>query len=1433
MIAGILNRKLSTILTGFAAASVLILGIATAVQGAGNPSADLDQWGNDAPASWQNGNLNDNQATYFEGDSVPYRMKFDNLATGGGNPHTVTIEWDTTKSGKHALDYLTSYDRTTSPNPCAGVSGCAGPADTETIPTDPNALNQQAGVFSLFGGTITGVSGYTVTGSYAGDSSTKITITFTATNANPVLAWGGHIATRADWGATNSAISISGSPYHTRLLDLDGKGGNQDRSLSADAVIFPASITIIKDATPNGSTSFTFTGSPSPLTGFSLVDDGTNANTKVFSNILNFKKYTVGETVPAGWTLTGIVCNATTPNGGSASVTVPSVEIDLKEGENWTCTFGNQQQLAHLTLVKSVTNDNGGTATATDWTLTADGPTDLSGTSGSGAVTSAEVTPGIYTLAEQNGPAGYTGGTYSCVKNGGQAVSSNSITLAPADSATCTINNNDDAPQLHLRKTITNNNGGSATITDWTLNATGALGSPTNLSGTTPVDSTTGFKADTYALSETNGPANYTAGDWDCGTATKPDATHVTVPLGANVTCTINNNDNAPQLHLRKTITNDNGGSATVTDWTLNAAGADQSPTNLSGSTPVDSTGTFKADTYALSETNGPSGYTPSAWDCGAATMPDATHVTVPFGGNVTCTINNDDNQAYITVTKVVVNNNGGLAQPNDFSLTLEGTGVSSGVPVPVNPGTYTAGETQVSGYAFTGYSGDCDSNGDTTVALGESKTCTLTNNDIAPTLTLVKTVVNDNGGNAVADDFQGKIDGNDVDWATANTLNAGNYTASETNLPGYTAGSWGGDCAADGSVTLGIGDNKTCTITNDDQQAYITVTKVVTNDNGGSAAPDDFSLTLEGNATTSGTAVAVNPGTYTAGETLLDGYSFEGFSGDCDVNGDTTVALGDNKTCTLTNNDNAPILHLRKLVTNDNGGTAIDTDWTLSANGTDNNDLLGSTPVDSDGTLKADTFTLSESGPTGYSASAWDCVGGQQATDTITLGLGEEATCTITNDDISPQLTVIKHVVNDNGGNNVAGDFTMNVTATNPSDDSFAGSEVGTTIDLDAGSYSADESAFAGYSKSLGTDCSGSIAVGETKTCTITNDDISPTLTLIKSVTNNNGGTAGVNDFGLTVGGSATNSGVVHNVNANTAIALNEAGLTGYSFVSITGDAKCPSVLGGSVTLDEGENVTCTINNDDQAAHLIVIKHVVNDNGGISVAGNFTLNITGVTASGGNSVTGAEAPGVNKTLLSVGNYDVHEGLVTGYTTSYSTDCTGTIALGQTKTCTVTNDDVPPPVTRTQGFWQTHLAFTTTTFDNSNNNGYWVICAGGGRTIDTVSELMGGFYASIPKLSSGGKRADIDQARMQLLQQLLAAMLNKAAFGTDDGGLIAAGRLAFCGGTKAQILTLAGQLDAFNNSGDSSAIVGNPGKADPKGSKGTADIPTWDHPISG
>jgi Big-like domain-containing protein len=329
-----------------------------------NSAADLDQCRNgpmSAPVvctggAWVNGNANATQAHYLEDDSIVYRMRFDNLAL---TSHTVTIEWDTTQNGKHALDYLTTYNRTeVGAAPCSGVAGCGG-ATTFPIPVDPfvaaEGVSQIPGVFTMFNGTITGVSAYTRAGSFDGNSQTSITLTFTAANATPVLAWSAHISTRADWGFDDSAVAISGSPYHMRLLDLDGQGGNQDRSLSTDAVVFPATITIVKDALPDDPTSFSFTASGAEMTptSFMLVDDGIHPaqRTRSFATLFTFGgSRTVTEgALPTGWALTNINCSITTPSGTKLGTVTPdgdgagpTATFDLEEANAATCTFTNQ-----------------------------------------------------------------------------------------------------------------------------------------------------------------------------------------------------------------------------------------------------------------------------------------------------------------------------------------------------------------------------------------------------------------------------------------------------------------------------------------------------------------------------------------------------------------------------------------------------------------------------------------------------------------------------------------------------------------------------------------------------------------------------------------------------------------------------------------------------------------------------------------------------------------------------------------------------------------------------------------------------------------------------------------------------------------------------------------------------------------------------------
>jgi len=95
--------------------------------------------------------------------------------------------------------------------------------------------------------------------------------------------------------------------------------------------------------------------------------------------------------------------------------------------------------------------------------------------------------------------------------------------------------------------------------------------------------------------------------------------------------------------------------------------------------------------------------------------------------------------------------------------------------------------------------------------------------------------------------------------------------------------------------------------------------------------------------------------------------------------------------------------------------------------------------------------------------------------------------------------------------------------------------------------------------------------------------------------------------------------------------------------------------------------------------AILHVIKHVINDNGRTSVAGNFKLH---VKTSGSDVATspgaGAEAPGTTYTLAP-GTYVVSEDSSAGYTASYSGDGDSsgkiTLASGDNKTVIITNND--------------------------------------------------------------------------------------------------------------------------------------------------------------
>jgi uncharacterized repeat protein (TIGR01451 family) len=269
--------------------------------------------------------------------------------------------------------------------------------------------------------------------------------------------------------------------------------------------------------------------------------------------------------------------------------------------------------------------------------------------------------------------------------------------------------------------------------------------------------------------------------------------------------------------------------------------------------------------------------------------------------------------------------------------------------------------------------------------------------------------------------------------------------------------------------------------------------------------------------------------------------------------------------------------------------------------------------------------------------------------------------------------LTVIVQVTNDNGGTKNPGDFTITVTADTSSPAPFVGADApGTDLFLDPGNFSVSESTDGAYSSVQTGDCSGTIAIDQTLTCTITYDDIAPTLTVIKHVINDDGGTAAASDFmlhlkvknGADVVGSpdqGSETGVLYTLSSGPYVVSEDTPTNGYAQVAITGD--CDS--SGEITLQPGENKTCAITNDDIPPHLTVIKVVQNNNGGILQPADFTLLVDDAPVTSGELLT-----------MTIGSHTIGEIAHARYTGAFGKKCSNgqvNLKLGDNITCTITN----------------------------------------------------------------------------------------------------------------------------------------------------------------
>ena len=817
------------------------------------------------------------------------------------------------------------------------------------------------------------------------------------------------------------------------------------------------------------------------------------------------------------------------------------------------------------------------------------------------------------------------------------------------------------------------------------------------------------------------------------------------------------------EIVIVKEVVNDNGGSLSLADFNIATTAA---PLVFDAGTVAGTTTTYTAakiyvapGTFSLTELN-VAGYSEGLWSCTNGVLSnnasDNGQLTLDAGQSAVCTITNDDIAPQLTLTKSVVNDNGGTLTAADFDLSIDGTVITSGVAQAVAANTIIKiSELVVGGYTEGAWA--CtDSTGLTAglptagAAAGEAVvlspgadvTCEIANDDIAPKLTLVKNLTNDNGGSLTVADFDLSIDGTVVPDSTPQSVVANTaMTISELVIPGYTPGTWAcqdaaalttglpsAGAATGAPVTLAPGAEVTCEIRNDDIAPTLTLVKTLTNDNGGALTIGDFDLSIDGTVVPDSTAQIVTANTaITISELDLDGYA-EGTWSCVDANNlatglpaagiatgtAVTLAPGSEVTCSITNDDVAPTLTLTKTIVNDNGGALTVADFDISIDGTEVVD--GASNILSSGV----SYTISELDDGGYTEGTWSCVdanalttglptAGLATATTVTLAEGAEVTCSITNDDIAPTLTLAKVVTNDNGGDLTVADFDISIDAAEvPSGVAqavVANTDI-TISELDVAGYT--EGAWSckdANSQTTGLPTAGTatattinLAPGSDVLCQITNDDIPATLTLVKNITNDHGGDLTIADFGVSIDGTPVPDSTPQSIVANTAITISELDLPGYTEGTwscsdanalTTGLPTAGTATGESLTIGPGSAVTCEITNDDIEPTLSLVKTVVNDHGGTLASADFDISIDGTEVVSGQATPVLANTAITISEIDVGGYDEgtwscidSSALATGLPTAgAATGVPVTLEPGSVVECTIINDDIQPALT--------------------------------------------------------------------------------------------------------------------------------------------------------
>jgi len=1190
------NLRRLLVASAAAAATLLIVTASGAAPGTGASVTVFDQCANGKPPStstgcpekWINGILNEQNSHYAEDEVTPQRVVLGLPKDGPATGRTVEISYLTRKGGVHAYDSLATWNHTqTSADRCADVPAAdcvGGAASTFPIPSDPTVVADENGagsptsshqlggqVFTMYGGTITGVSGYTHDdASGTSDSYAHVTLTYsvpsTADGAKVMLLFGAHIAPSLGprgWGVGVGAGSISGGPYHVRITAADGESvGNRDNQIMSGAILAPASLVVNKVAL-GGDATFSYSTTGGIANPFQITTSG-GSGSQSFANIAA-GAYTVTEgALPAGWEFTSLACQ---DEDGGTTVSGQTANVELDPGETATCTYTNSKK-GSIVVQKQTLPDGDPQSFAFSASYDGDGFSLSDGQFDDSGPLSA----GTYSVSETV-PSGWDLQSATC----DDGSSPGSISLSAGETVTCTFTNAKRGRILVDKVTVPANDPQSF---DFTLTGgPDALNQGFSLTHAAAAHDSGLVRPGTYAAAETV-PAGWSQTDATCSDGSAPNA--IDLAAGEVVTCTFTNTKQA-QVVVRKVMV---GGTDTF-DFTGTPSGSiSQSGGTISAS--------VAPGQYVSTEPAKP------GWALTSVTCDDAgssgsvenrqASFDVSAGETVTCTFTNTK------AGKIVVQKEtdpDGAAQSFAFDASYDGDGFSlsdgqSNDSSDLEPGTYSVSENVPAGWQLQ--SATC-SDGSAVDAIdlgaGETVTCTFTNRLIRGQIVVEKQTLPD--GDPQSFQFDASYDGDgfslsDGQSDSSGELLPGTYSVSETVPAGWELESAVCDDGSDpGSIALAANETVTCVFSNV-KDANIVVEKQTSPDGDPQVFAFDASYDANGFSLSDGQSNDsgdLDPGTYSISENVPAGWDL--VSAECSDGsepGAIGLQAGETVTCVFTNEKDASIV-VQKQTNPDGSPQSFSFNASYDAAGFS----LSDGQSNDSGDLPAGTYSVSEVVPQGWELVSAECSDGSDPSS-IGLQAGETVTCVFTNTQAG-RIVVQKQT--SPGGSPQVFDFDASY---GEGGFSLSDGQSNDSGDLGPGTYSVSENVPAGWQLTSAVCDDESdpgaiqLAAGETVTCVFENTQLGTIV--VEKQTSPDGASASFSFSGDAAGSIGDGGQIVVQGLAPGTYASTEAALEGWALTAIACDDEnsSGSVAARTATfrLEPGEVVKCTFTNGQLA---------------------------------------------------------------------------------------------------------------------------------------------------------------------------------------------------------------------------------------------------------